>query len=186
MKKILLTVMTVGLTASVFAQGVVNFSNFSGTGVTGRVDTNNPVGVAASGSYNVGLYWGVLGSSEAQLVLIAEGAGNFSSGRFSLGNATTGVGTAAGADGIFEVKAWTGSLATYEAAYAAAVAGGGQQVGVSGTFQNSTGGAGTPPSTPSNLTGWTTGVILNPVPEPTTLALGGLGAAALLLFRRRK
>ena len=32
------------------------------------------------------------------------------------------------------------------------------------------------------ISGWT----LSPVPEPTTLALGGLGAAALLLFRRRK
>jgi len=29
-------------------------------------------------------------------------------------------------------------------------------------------------------------VLLAPVPEPATLALGGLGAAALLLFRRRK
>jgi len=29
-------------------------------------------------------------------------------------------------------------------------------------------------------------VLLTPVPEPTTIALGGLGAAALLLFRRRK
>jgi hypothetical protein len=31
-----------------------------------------------------------------------------------------------------------------------------------------------------------TGFALQPVPEPTTLALGGLGAAALLMFRRRK
>jgi hypothetical protein len=38
---------------------------------------------------------------------------------------------------------------------------------------------------------WVTGggpgdLLLTPVPEPTTIALGGLGAAALLLFRRRK
>jgi len=36
---------------------------------------------------------------------------------------------------------------------------------------------------------WTAGPITltaNPVPEPTTLALAGLGAASLLLFRRRK
>lgn len=31
-----------------------------------------------------------------------------------------------------------------------------------------------------------TGFTLNAVPEPTTIALSGLGAAALLLFRRRK
>jgi len=29
-------------------------------------------------------------------------------------------------------------------------------------------------------------MVLTPVPEPTTIALGGLGAAALLFFRRRK
>jgi len=37
-------------------------------------------------------------------------------------------------------------------------------------------------SNPGQISSW----VLTPVPEPTTLALGGLGAAALLLFRRRK
>jgi hypothetical protein len=34
--------------------------------------------------------------------------------------------------------------------------------------------------------GWNGDLVLTPVPEPATIALGGLGAAALLLFRRRK
>jgi len=49
----------------------------------------------------------------------------------------------------------------------------------------------TPPGTPVAVVPGTTGfgsIVLAPVsvPEPTTIALGGLGAAALLLFRRRK
>jgi hypothetical protein len=34
--------------------------------------------------------------------------------------------------------------------------------------------------------GFTETLIINPVPEPTTLALAGLGGLSLLLFRRRK
>jgi hypothetical protein len=33
---------------------------------------------------------------------------------------------------------------------------------------------------------WTTGGTLTPVPEPSSMALAGLGAASLLIFRRRK
>jgi len=45
------------------------------------------------------------------------------------------------------------------------------------------------PDLPSALLTGATGfgsLVLTPVPEPSTIALGGLGAAALLLFRRRK
>jgi len=44
------------------------------------------------------------------------------------------------------------------------------------------------PSPPLSLDSgtWNGDILLNPVPEPSTIALGGLGAAALLLLRRRK
>ena len=48
---------------------------------------------------------------------------------------------------------------------------------------------GAPPTQPGTLLTGATGLgalVLQPVPEPSTIALGGLGAAALLLFRRRK
>lgn len=49
-------------------------------------------------------------------------------------------------------------------------------------FSVVTGGAGSPPSLPAPLLGLTSCAF---VPEPSTLALGALGAAALILCRRR-
>jgi len=48
-----------------------------------------------------------------------------------------------------------------------------------------------PTPTPLNITGWNTAggpgdLVMTSVPEPATFALAGLGAAALLIFRRRK
>jgi hypothetical protein len=46
-----------------------------------------------------------------------------------------------------------------------------------------------PVPTPKDLTGWDAlgqNFVMQPVPEPSTFALAGLGAAALLIFRRRK
>jgi len=46
-----------------------------------------------------------------------------------------------------------------------------------------------PPPTPSDMTwngGMSQNLVMLPVPEPSTFALAGLGAAALLIFRRRK
>lgn len=53
--------------------------------------------------------------------------------------------------------------------------------GVSGTWNSTVGGTSTPP----NITG-AQSFNLYFVPEPSTFALAGLGAAALLIFRRRK
>jgi len=49
----------------------------------------------------------------------------------------------------------------------------------------SLGGAGDPPATPAGLAGLQ-GFVIPAVPEPSTIALGLLGGASLLLFRRRK
>jgi len=43
-----------------------------------------------------------------------------------------------------------------------------------------------PPTTAPGLDGWTSPITLTIVPEPSTIALAGLGVASLLLFRRRK
>jgi len=74
-----------------------------------------------------------------------------------------------------------------------AVAVGGQYAGDSGAvaFNNNTGGSllAVPAGTPASLTGWgalNENLVLSPVPEPTTMALAGLGSLSLFLFRRKK
>jgi hypothetical protein len=92
----------------------------------------------------------------------------------------------------FQVRFWTGAFASYEAAVAQAVdTEHNVYTGLSAEFQMNPG-----PSTtytaiaPSVNSTWTDGAIVLktvlPVPEPATLALFGLGAAAMLIFRRRQ
>jgi len=78
---------------------------------------------------------------------------------------------------------WANMLKTYDANTRAGVV-----AFVNGTanYQAS------PPPTPTGITGWDTSAAQDlimtavTVPEPSTFALAGLGAAALLIFRRRK
>jgi hypothetical protein len=106
---------------------------------------------------------------------------------------------AAGANALLEIFAYTGSLSSPTLfGYSGETFANGQTV-TSGTITTSTGAldwsqatgnpGGTPATTPGTLTVGSAGfgsLVLVPTPEPSTIALGGLGAAALLLFRRRK
>jgi hypothetical protein len=134
------------------AQGTINFANIPSTYY---VVTNNPAGGfgrAEASSFHVALYWGPLGSAESDLVQIGSAAPGIVAGRFYAGTYTTPTDTAPGQDAMFEVKGWTGNYNTYEDAVASgdpAVL-----VGVSGMWQNPTGGyevPGLPPTVPSNF-----------------------------------
>jgi hypothetical protein len=85
----------------------------------------------------------------------------------------------------YAIIGWTGAFATYDLAFAS----GTSMLGISPMFTTATGNPGsTPPGTPIGLKNTFTGLVLAPgvIPEPSTFALAGLGAAALLIFRRRK
>jgi len=81
-----------------------------------------------------------------------------------------------------EVIAFTGTLQSPTSfGFAGSTFSGGSEGWVQGTG----GGIAQPVAIVTGAGGFN-GLTLEPVPEPTTMALGGLGAAALLLFRRRK
>ena len=122
-------------------------------------------------------------------------AGNTLSTTFTLGNVATG------GSGEVMLVGWTGTFANWNAAYTAWQANP-QGVLLGWTGQTLSGGAlewanatgnpnGSPPVTPVAFTygaAGFNGLVLTTtvVPEPSTFALAGLGAAALLIFRRRK
>jgi hypothetical protein len=192
MKKTILSLTLAGLSVGTFAQGTLNFANNILGNSTGGVTAPNATSgdALAPGTYTVALYWDSTATSAGAsivpgstgLVLEATYLSSAATwpipGQFAGGNVTV-AGLAPGTVGYFEVAGWTGNAASYAQATGDA--------GLTTLFGNNTGGAGNPPSPPVNLTGWSGNLnLIPPVPEPTTIALGGLGAAALLLFRRRK
>lgn len=181
MKKTLLTIAAAGLGVSAFAQGTVILENSLGSGNVSQV--NPTIAAMAAGSYQVALLW-FNGSSYQQIGAVYQSAAGNNDGPGYFNGETVTVPTFS-ATGTFIVEGWTGNFASY----AAATAGNGW-VGQTPSFVNSEGNPATP-TPPVGLSGqsgsgWNGNLVLVPVPEPSTIALGGLGAAALLLFRRRK
>jgi len=108
-------------------------------------------------------------------------------GRFSAGVVTVSPLTPGGKI-EYSVIGWTGTAASYDAAYTAFAA----NTAMLGQSPLYTGvSTGDPTTTPAGAPGATstsfTGMTLAPpaIPEPTTFALLGLGAAAMLIFRRK-
>jgi hypothetical protein len=204
MKKLILSIALGGLTASGFAQGTISFGNLvnSGGGLVYSNTTATTVGATAFkfGAISLELFYGPVGSTLAQLEAGGTGFGDFvfntsmttsAAGKFFDGTAVTtlepaGTGTGDATLNVeLAIAGWTGSFANYAAASAP---GGAALFGITGAWGNPTGGGGAPPATQAGLIDWVlaNSLVLTPSPEPTTLALGGLGAAALLMFRRRK
>lgn len=189
MKKHILASLVVGLAATgAFAQGTIAVDNLN-NGNTSATATTGGLFFQQNSLYNgATLNIEVLGGASAtSLTPIVTLTGN----TVAVNGGSAGVyadqnglsynvpGVASQGSAFLEVEAWEGNFSTLAAAQA-----GGAFFGTSGVFQNATGGPGNPPAPPVDLVGMPA-VIMN-TPEPSTLALGGLGAAALLLFRRRK
>lgn len=167
-----------------YAQGTVNFAN---TDTTKVIDATDGQPVTAGDGIRAGLYWAAVGSTDFVQIGNVATVGVPVTGVFSGGGRTTGPATAGGAMAQFQVRAWELAYGTtYEAAIAAAnMNGRPTKRGISNTITIATGNpSGTPPTTPTSLTGLT-GFTVD-VPEPSVIALGVIGAGALLLLRRRK
>lgn len=86
---------------------------------------------------------------------------------------------------MLQMVAWTGNFSDWASAYNAAKGGDlTVKIGWSSTWNVTTTTSPTDPAFPRNL--GLTEFAVAIVPEPSTLALAGLGAAAMLIFRRRK
>lgn len=185
MKKLLLIATCMLAALAVNAQGTITFGNSSTTlvkyGTTADVPTAlQGTAVPTTGGFNVALYW--LNGSTFEQVGASAGIAPVA-GRFAGGTRTV-TGLPAGNSGTFMVKTWSGG-ATFSSYDAAAASGNASIfIGESSSFSNGTGGAGSPPGPAVALSGFTGITNVRPVPEPSIVALGLLGAAALCLRRR--
>jgi hypothetical protein len=178
-----------------FAQGVVIFNNNPATLVSSGQTAQTATAISgAAGSYFFGLLTsatGAAGSFTFQNLYgtnSAVGAGRFFGGTVSV------PGWAAGTTMSYEVAGWGSSLGhTFNPAWLTSAPNGffGVSAVGSGIAGGTTAGGQSFPTLPLfGGTGIGTGFALtgptSVVPEPSSMALAGLGAAALLIFRRRK
>jgi hypothetical protein len=198
MKKYLSVLAVAAMASSAFAQGLVNFNNGTGLVQQWTSPANSTLISVPKGGGVVQLYWAAAGTAytpwSASLTPAAWYAANPgwslggsigfttpAAGKFA-GGAQTLTPLTPGGNIDYVVIGWTGSAASFDAALAANA-----MVGVSSKFSSGTGNPTTvPPGTATPLSASFGGMTLQPVPEPSTFALAGLGAAALLIFRRRK
>jgi len=192
MKKLLLTTLiATAAAAGVYAQGTIAVDNLNNTDPSSTAATggliflnNGTTTTAYSGQLSVEVLGGANAGSMAPIVTLLGANGDTVSGGpglfFDNNGGTYAVsGVPLNGTATLEVEAWSGNFSTLAAAQA-----GGGAWGVTSPFANATGGGGTPPATPVDLVGMPALVLSTP--EPSTIALGGLGAAALMFFRRRK
>lgn len=174
MKKLLIALAAVLVTAATYGQGFVNFN----TRVTGGIDAPiNFNGAGPGPSYSAALFL-VNGNT---YTVVPESVTTFRSGAgaaYISGKVAAVPGVPAGTAAQFVIRAWDTAAGSYDAAAASTTFAFGQSTQFSVTPT-------APPAFPADLPASVTGFNLTIVPEPTTLALGALGAA-VLLFRRRK
>jgi len=208
MKKILLTALLCCATASVFAQGTVQFRNYYAA-----ASINAPVGIeggallnASNPLWRAALIGGPVGSTPTDGMMTLGGLSmmyypanttltwvNFRTGTtppaadgfVNVGSSTARAvpGVNWGGQAVVQMVAWQGNFTTYADAWQAAQTDPTVLIGASGVMTLTLPAS----STDVNLT-YLVGLSpfnIHPVPEPATLALAGLGAAALLIFRRR-
>jgi len=171
------------LGVAAFAQGTVNFINVnSSPALNAPVFAGDGTTRLAGAGYMAELLAGPSAGSLSPVATAAfqsgGGAGYFAGGTQVI------PGVPGGTVAFIQIRTWsTAAGATYAAAFASGLP---NAWGQSQVFSVTTGNPNAvPPGTPATLVGLTS-FSLNPVPEPSTFVLAGLGIASLLLFRRRK
>lgn len=194
MKKLAAILCLSALSTGAFAQGLINFFNSGTSLVSAGATAGTATAISgAPGAYYFALLTSPVGANTFTFANVM-GTNQAVAGRFTGGANIQVAGWAAGTARDFEVAGWDQSLgaafnpswittAPTTGFFGISALGTGQSGGFNGT--------GTLPNL--NIFGGTTGIQTGfaltggaVVPEPTSMALAGLGAAALLIFRRRK
>jgi len=205
LKKFIVTMALVGVATISYGQGSVNFET-ANIGPAARVlQTKEKGGAPAFGNGWFAQLYAAAGANAAETALAkvgnpvnlrgASATSSVAGYVQTFGPNSKGVETdpvvivtpTAGGPATVQLRAWSSNFDTYELAAAALAAKNPlAEAGKSAPLSlAATGGGGSPPGLPVDLTGLTTTQLIG-VPEPTTIALGVLGAAALLVARRRK
>jgi len=214
MKKVLALAVLAALTLSAFGQGQIVFNNRVTTvtpNVSAPIFMADGTTAIAGAAARAALLGGALGLAGAVIPasgdVMAASAGTLSllqspsttatwatfrtgtlAGFVAVGtDSARNSGLAYGSQGLFQVVAWTGAYDTWTAAFDAWKAGtAGVMIGASNPLTRPVSLNPTDLDVPT-LQGLESFRLVAPVivPEPTSLALAGLGAAALLIFRRR-
>jgi len=190
MKKLILSTAALIAAVSSNGQGVVSIaSGGAGTCIVSNSVTGATSKIAAGG-YTFGIYVAstVAGLSTATPIVTFNNNGF--AGIISGTTSFTIAGVTAGTQYDYEVKGWSNDGATsYESFIAspAANAGGIMAAGVGavGTITPLAVGS-TSPAPNIFASAANIPILLTPVPEPSTIALAGLGIAGLIAIRRRK
>jgi hypothetical protein len=173
---------------------------YTGGAIGGNATATGSAGYGNGNNYTAELY-GAAGSGDALTSLQpltqysstfgtrAAGAGSFLGASPSPDPGIPGTGTAATATATVALAAWYnagGTITSLAAAQAAKVPWG--ESPATSTFSGPLGNTGAPPNTPPDLTGLTSFSLVtpSPVPEPGTITLGLMGAAAFFARRRKQ
>jgi len=214
MKKTLLTLALVAATAAAFAQGKIQVQNDGASpiqladsnhvlaadqGVAGQ-NLNTSAALPSGKLLTLGVY---VGATSSSLSLAALSSASPSTANPFLLNGATGSGVPgalvtqkfqlagfAGGTVFVQYKVWDSAFPDFASALA-----GNSYTGQNNVFSITLGtGISYPATTSGGGTTWTTAGNENPLivgtpgsvtPEPGTMALAGLGAAAMMVFRRR-
>jgi hypothetical protein len=183
MKKILLMAALMACVGAM-AQGTVLFkNNVAAAGLSAPVFDSDGVTKLTGNAYYAQLYADIGGSFTPVGTATAFAFNGFVSG----GQVTIPAAGIVAGKVTLQMRAWeattAGTAGTYEAALA-----GSKKVGISETFSLVPGNPNdSPPGVAANLVGLKSFSISggSVIPEPSTIALGMIGAAALLLRRRK-
>lgn len=198
MKKLVITMALAAMTAVSYGQGTVAFSNGATSPVrlvdAGGTTNTAPIGLAV----NYGLFYGPTSGS----LTLSATLGNPSTttaGIIWVGSAASTsyalAGTAGGQTPFIQFRGWSSSFGSnWQAAQAAFLAGTpgvifGETVILQSGALTEAPTAGTPiwqSAAGTNPNRFTPLVLFTAVPEPSTIALGILGAGSLLFLRRKK